>query len=668
MNPTARLFGWIVTFACLLVTSPGAAQSCFQRVGGVPGAYSQPPDWWSVGATPLGSATGSFVDDPRWQGATAFSHINDRGRFRGLIETVGAQKYLVASWRVKADASGNLDRLYFGFWDETSNSGNVFRIEKQIGGSATATAGVSHAGGGFSGRFFHRTSTAANTWTLNNTGGTIPPPLPDWLKNDTRVDVFCPGGTCDEWAIRMRIPLMAGADVTSDNPTGVKVTAGGVYRFWYQIQEESSVGTATLYGWPGGLDVAQEGNPPCGLTPPNCFPDPIPASGTTWFRIQEGGTCVGDISLDAANIYANTPGSIVVNLTGANHFHARPLNNLVSNQPGEAIKGTFRIANWGSALFSSPTWNAVCTDQLANAGTVTGGTGRWDIDCSYTVPDPCAFKPAGDPCGATAGTRNPDQCLLVDLGSAPSSGPYHFSPQSAWQNMLFIGASSIKKIADLDTRGAPPFPTPKPNRDLYVYVDVGNMPEKRNPQDPPVDPKAIQGAREKLAKLKIQLPQAGGIGRETAQAIARAFSEGAFSVEEVQALMPSYTAYVWYDTGRTMLGSGGTPLKLLESQPSFGMFVWHDGDLHGWRHKFEASTITELAPNYYKITAPTDGVVKATVTVGACEREGCKDLEQTPSPPPPPPPPPPGTPWWLLALVILLLLLILYLLFFRKKP
>ena len=42
------------------------------------------------------------------------------------------------------------------------------------------------------------------------------------------------------------------------------------------------------------------------------------------------------------------------------------------------------------------------------------------------------------------------------LASAPGGGPYFFSPQSAWQNMLFTGASRIVKTAVVDIKGLAP--------------------------------------------------------------------------------------------------------------------------------------------------------------------------------------------------------------------
>jgi len=102
-------------------------------------------------------------------------------------------------------------------------------------------------------------------------------------------------------------------------------------------------------------------------------------------------------------------------------------------------------------------------------------------------------------------------------------------------------------------------------------------------------------------------------------------------------------------------GSTGAPLKRLEPQPGFGLFLWHDGALTGWRNQFKGSTITELAPNYFRVSAPTGGTVKVQVTISACEKANCADLA----------PPPPRL--WLWLLLGLLLLLVIGFLIWKLK-
>lgn len=631
---TLRQKCMVVLVACLVLFVPlrVRAQICFQKVGGVPGAYGQPPDWWTAGSTPLGSATGRFIDDPRWQGASGYSHLGDSANFKVLVETEGSARFLVMAWHIRVDLPNSADRLYVGFWDEASAQGNIFRIDKAIT-TATPVSGASYGGhngtpsGGFSGQFYNRVATGA--WGLNYSGSPPPavPPLPTWLINDTRIDVFCPSGTCNEWALRMRIPIDPAADVTANDPTGVKITADGVFRFWYQIQAHSTTGTtwATAYDWPEHVSFASETNPPCMAAPPICFPDPTDAT-NPWNRVQDGasGTCQGDIGLLPGSIYANTPGSIQVNLSTPNTFHAQPTNFTTdaSGIAGDAIKANFRIANWGSAVGVSPDWLPICTDQVGATGTILP-TQKFDIQCSWSVPNPCDFKPAGDPCGASAGSRTPDQCLLVDLSSAAGNPPRYFSPQSAWQNMMFTGASRIVKSATLDIKALPAIPGGDPNRDLYVYVQTRNMPAKLAAENGRVGVQQLPpNAKDRLTQL--ELPKVGTIGSKDAARIAAAAKAGRLSFDEVQAIMPTYIAYVWHDSGKK-LKLGPNTYPLLEPQPSFGMFTWHDGNINGWRYGFEGRNITELSPNFYKVSVPENGAVRVSVLVTACQWPLCLD-------------------------------------------
>jgi hypothetical protein len=651
-------------FVCGLALSarPAHGQTrCFQNVGGVPGAYTQPPNWWDSGTSPLGSLTGRFVDDPRWRGATEYSHVGNAADFKVLVETTATGRNLVMSWHVRADpppASGtDSDRLYVGFWDDATAQGIAFRIEKAID-TATPVSGSSYDGhngtpsGAFVGRFFHKVG-ATGSWLLNNSGGSIVPPLPTWLKNDTRVDIFCPSGTCNEWAVRMHIPLRAPtdhtADVTLDDPTGVQITTGGTFRFWYQVQDDMHLGQTALYSWPEAASVAAEGNPPCTAIPPNCLPDPNDAT-TPWNLIQDGSTCNGDIGFEPGHIYANTMGSIQVNLSTPNVFHAQPTNFMSSAQPGTGIKATFRIANWGSAVGVSPDWLPICTDQVGTAGSVTPNH-QFDIACTWSVPNPCDFRPVGVGCGN--GSRTTDQCLLVDLAAASGGGPYLFSPASAYQNMMFTGASRVVKTAALDIKALPALAGGGPNRDLYVYVKTQNMPAKAGSDTPAVAVDVqSQAAREKLGG--IELPKTGAIGREVAGQIAAASQAGRLSFDEVQAVMPTYVAYVWHDTGKTIQSGAGTR-KVLASQPSFGMFTWHDGGLNGWRHTFEGQNVVEIGPSFYRISVPEGGSTTVTTRVTACEWPLCLDHEASP------------LMLWVIVIILLLILIVIVALAMRRR-
>jgi hypothetical protein len=407
------------------------------------------------------------------------------------------------------------------------------------------------------------------------------------------------------------------------------------------------MGFSPAYHWPEGLSAATES----GGAPPIQFPDP-----STWNLVDVSGPCNGEISLDASQIWANTSGSTTVNLSTPNNFHARPSNNIPAattpSLPGDSIKATFRLANWGSSIGASPAWQAICTDVVGSAGAVTSGS-PFDIVCGpWSVPDPCAFKPAGDPCGASAGSKNPDQCVLVDLAVANSGDPArYFSPQSAYHNMSFTGASKITKRATLDTRGLPPLSGGGPLRDLYVYIQTSNMPATIN-DTPPVPDRGTARPQmlERLQKLQIQLPASGAVGSKDAERIQAAVLAGQIDYDDVAQVMPSYHAYVWHDTGKTVAIEGGGSARVLEPQPSFGLFAWHDGDLKGWKHQLTAAGAVQIAPNLYKIAVAANSSVDATVEIEALECVGpfC------------------ALPLWFMILIVLALLLLVWLLVRRR--
>jgi hypothetical protein len=250
------------------------------RSGGS-GGTSQP----EAGAAGAGADAGNGESGAA--GATAGPCvIEDTASFyAGVTEDAGGS-FLELEIRVSSDPTGDHDVLYVGVWDDSSHSGNVLRLEKQIG-VATSAEGLSYTDLAYTGTRYVRTSSQNNTWGLNNVGGFTVPPLPGWLKTDARIIVACPQGDCTEWSVRLRMPVDANADVTADDPTGVKITSGGAYRLWYQVQESASINMSVFQGFPTGLPVAEDSmSATCDTIIPYCFPDPTDAT-NPWLRIAE---------------------------------------------------------------------------------------------------------------------------------------------------------------------------------------------------------------------------------------------------------------------------------------------------------------------------------------------------------------------------------------------
>jgi hypothetical protein len=640
------------------------AQVCFPPAGGVPGAGGGgPPDWWSAGAAPVGSTTSSFLDDPRWRGAASDDDL-EYERFQVIVDHEATTDYLVMSWEVNADATGAGDYLYFGLWDDTSGAGNVYRLTRNTA-TQTAVAGADFTtDNAYAGRIF-KSAGALGSVTWSGTAAGPPYPLPTWLTTDARVDVTCttpPSTGCDRWAFRVRAPIDPTANTTDATPTGLKITKTstgyGTFHFWYEIQDNTSLGTVSEYAMPSGLSTATE----AGGIPPIQFPDP-----TNWKQAQigSGSTCAGDILFDKSDVYVNSVGSTTLDLT-SNTFHATPLNNVpVATRPSipdGAITAKFRIANWGSAGFNSPEWLQTCTSTTGST-TIPSGS-PFDLSCVWSGFDSCPYKPTGDPCGAEAGTKDPHQCVLVDLG-LPSGSVDHFffSPQSVFQNMNFDVNSKLVRNATIDIQGLGPAPAGGTTRDVYLYVHTSNMPARIEPQPAPPPatndngqdkgrgkPIVIAPARERFPFL--ELPATGPIGTKDSARIQAAVQAGKLTFAQVEQLMPTYIVYVWTDSGKKVKTAAG-PQKILQAQPSFGLFLAHDGDLAGWTHQLTAAGAVQLAPNYFKISAPNNSKFGVTATIEPVGGGGAGPVG-------------PHLPRWLILLFLLLLLLLIFLRL-RKK-
>jgi len=227
---------------------------------------------------------------------------------------------------------------------------------------------------------------------------------------------------------------------------------------------------------------------------------------------------------------------------------------------------------------------------------------------------------------------------MAELSS--TAAPIQFSPSSAWNNFDFDHSSKLERKARIDIGSLGP-------RDVYVYLKTDNMPEKLPPEETPGTPPPRQPPNRELSAVAKERMgalaglQPGRVTEKDAQALAALVAAGRITYDDVAKVMPTYTAYVWRDDGKTANTKSG-PAKSLVSQPSFTLFVSHDGPLAGWKHAFGGvggATVTEVARNFYRI-----GVAAHTVEV----------LTSVDSVPPPNPPP-----FWLYIILGLLLLLLI---------
>lgn len=621
VGASARLVAW--GFG-LLVGLCGArafavAPTCFPvGGGGVPGQPGAPD--WTTGTSPY--------DDPRWIGSYGFGQ--GTVMFNALVEGSGATKTLLLRWHVTGDAGAALagDQIWVGFYDPTgTGSGTILQLTRD---ALVSTDGGASVGSAMSISAFTRSGGAA-FWSSAT--------VPAGISTGARMDAFCDTSgapiTCDEWIVRLRVPLTTAAGgIPLPDPFGM----------WYEVDvEHGNTGTTDEAKWPTGVINVDQ------TTAPVTFPDPVGAP--PWFSVTSaGGTCAAGVDIQPGDISVeNTDGTgTQIALTGVNKFHVKPINNTMTGYSPNAIQARLRIADWGSFVGDSPRWDTVPDPSCATAtgpavGTVGMGT-RFDLTCTWTLTagQQCDYgnTPAG--CMPDAlGSKDSHQCIIADLSS--TAVPVPFSTSSAWNNFNFDHSSKLERPARIDIGTLSP-------RDVYVYIATNNLPDKVEespapPSDQQVPGRALSAAaKERMGALAATLTP-GRVTEKEAVALRGLVASGRISYADVAKVMPTYTAYVWHDSGTTVKTKSGTA-KLLVPQPSFTLFVSHDGPLVGWKHAFSGlggAVVTELSHNYYRIGVGGTGQVQVLTSIEALEH-----LPRT------------GPPFWLILLGLLLFLILIW--------
>jgi hypothetical protein len=638
-----------------LVPAAIAQPMCFPTAGGVPG---QPgvPNWWN-------EAPPALTDDPRWRGCMQVGHNGDAAEARALYQIDGADKYLVLSWNVKSDpgfagdpgatpSTGTpFDAVFVGLYNEdtvtpANSKGLLIRAWRRA--TTSTTSGPS--GSAYDIKVKYLDSTTAGGWSDLTTA----PPVPIWMTTDGRLDTTCDGGappTCDKWVMRMRLKLNAAGTTSatgaSDPVDGIPV--GTTFKMFWDFQVENA-GLAAHYKWPTTLaDVDESAAPPT-------YPDV-----STWGQFQIGTSppCMSGISIASSQIdVVTTPPTGQphrISVSGSNVFHARPTNGSGASLGAGAIKAKFRVADWGSAVGDSPSWRTVpgC-DAATGTGASVGIGGQWDLNCNWSLSaeDKCAYDPANFTCTPSVASRHNHQCVLVELST--TSVPLYFSTASTYRNMDFVPASRFERDARVDIAGLAGLGGGATTRDVYLYVETRNMPATIDDK-PAEQPQGENGGEAPANRLnadfrkRLEIPEGRPIDAKTSERLQAAVAAGAITHDDVAKIMPTYIVHVWHDTGRKT--KTGTPI--IESQPSFGYFVSHDGDLTGWKHSIQGKGVT-LSPvpnsrNFYKLAVAEGGSAVVTTVIESVEKQTT------------PPPVPPKIPWWVWLVFVLILIIVIYL-------
>jgi hypothetical protein len=549
---------------------------CIPPATGVFG-NATPPDWWDT--IPPQAIYAHHLDDPRWVGAGVITYgdgTSTQADFRALHDNANANLFL--SWRIflAPAANANQNTLYVGL-DRAGGAGPmVISISLPTLVPSEDVAGA----------------TTANV--LNNDGSLGAAVALPWLAN-TRVWINNP--TANSFAVQMQVPVSALS------------VAGSNFNMWYEVLIGTPSAPQFPFAWPRTSFLG----PPSQLGQIATFP--VPATPGAWdaFRLSTGPAdpnCTGSgVSLDINQIGTTNSPSYQVKYSTTlpkpvNTFFARATNNSGGTINAGELHARFRLANWGSmpgdesgadpnALWATipggddiPNANAISNGTTANAG--NDNHFDWTLSNAEIVP----FQ---------NGTRSSDNCLLVELTSTTG---LTFTNNSIRRNMSFVSASKFVHRAEISIKGLTPI-SPL-GRDVYLLIDTANMPERVTTTPPPPPPGILDNP----------LGLANGQQMTPAQYEAAA-AAGQITQAQLDATVPTYRVHVFYDSGKVINGH-----PILIPQSGFGYRVIHDGDLLGWAHQTvgEDTTLTEIAPNFYKIShVPNDGVVHVITTIEARE-------------------------------------------------
>jgi len=580
---------------------------------GVPGFYNQAPNWWDTTQTtpPQWNTldTTGVPDDPRWNGALRLNWnagTLDVAVLRAIHDTAA----LYFSFVVTADPSleENQDGFYFGLQGPGSPPFSAPAYVFQIVAFSSDSANLTDQPFPLPTMW----TDAGGTWTqaaqppawLNPASQAQPStPVPrSWLT------LSGPTSTNNQWAVNVRVPLILSEGVPEQTIDDTGIYLGYpitdlTFQFWCEFNVVMPSGVSP-FAMPDGVEVTTDQT-----TLQNVFPDP-----STWATATTGAGTTGGISFGAADIGCNYNATdsteIGASLTAdtVNPLYVR-FDNTGTPVVAGAIDASFRLANYGTqGLFSESagSWQEIdaASPPKTNASPVpTGGTGA--IDYSWTLPKAGPVVPnATQYLGASAIYDSNDNCMLVTLSEDPSSSqspPLVFLNDTAYNNMHISDASVVEQKVGFDVRGLEAYAVGN-HVSVYVYEERNNLPTD------------IPGGTTSSATEFNRIFGIGGQPVDIAAAVPRA----TVSWEDAATMVPTLAYHVFVGTNQKVQ-VGNQALEILKPMTSFGTFIRHDGPLYGWDVNLSLAGLTELAPNWYRVSVPKGGKLVGTTQVRAWE-------------------------------------------------
>ncbi len=645
---------WALLLVCAGRTAYAQTDpTCVPPASGVPYLNGQPPRWRDDGS---GEPIITRFEDPRWRGAVSHEDASGHVGFRALYDETGQEIYL--SWQVRLDIGGlnvNEDELLFGIKAGVGADSTALAIKFTITDPSSGANDAQDTG------YDIAVSRALKSGGVWSSYSAVPDSdEPAWIAENTRVWTEWSGSGAAFWAFQTVVRKSSNPDV------GLNIGDG--FALWYSYLVSSSV--VDQYHWPSERPD---------LATPEYQPIPQGDEADHWGELAlvtapAGTTCAGDVALARNKVGTLNPiDSEIrfehpsVNPAGnniENVFFARPKNI----RPGDgaplfagAIEARFFIANWGSVATTD--WNDPNVwKEITEAGPPVSMADiipddEGEIQSTWTVPadERCLYLPETDPDRCEPG-RRPHQCMLVVLSGkcvcadgttncaecdpANDPPPLIFRNQSIYRNMDFESASVLRRDADVSVVGLTPLADDRPDRDVYLYVETRNMPAEVESDWTIRDSSVVIGGytiplsegdsvvrlnRDTLVGPDTVIIAGGDTvfmpGRRQgnrSRAIRRALERGPLNSEQVDAVMPTFRVHAYHATGDT-LTRNGVSRPIVHAQTSFGYWVDHTGRLKGWRYRVDGARLERIAPDFYKLAVPNNGVAVITTEIRAVQ-------------------------------------------------
>lgn len=623
------LAGSLLFATTSLVAGVSRADECILGPISLPGLPG-PPSW--NGAEDADDWRAQ-LHDPRWAGGPLRSFgtgcassatcpsvgADDDARFR----VIRSGNFLYVSFQALADSTLTVqDKVYFGY--TRGAAGRVVAVIPDSAGAWVATPATPHDTvlpklNRTAYVSYYETTDASATdpsWTRTNA-------IPSWVS-DVVTWTGSPGVT---WAVTFKVDISG---------------AGAAFKVVYGMLQRLPSSSVLRFGTPDSVPQADSVN----------GDSIVPKSSGDWASVTSS-ACSTGITLDRYKVGVDASGTLTnhiqacngstVSCPKTNTFQVQPENVPSAAQSTHGVRARIRIADWGSTVDDRKfaPWKPIAADvedvfvqaTLPSTWAWTSG-GAAPITRYTCVAASDSYCPELQTTGAAA-----HQCMLVELGSPPGLGAeLSFQNAAVYRNMEFQNLSTLDEAATITIEGLQQATGQAKDRDVYLYVQTVNMPgeqtepiwlpsqsmaEARDFAEGPLTLPAQQPQQKPLPRKDGQAPKPDGPSTQTLEPTAEEGISPALSGHQVLLdTWPTYLVHVYYDTGETMTLDGQTQ-HVLRAMVPFGYFLNHDGPFYGFAHAIsglDGVSLTEIAPNFYRVRIKNEGKIRIRNTITALER------------------------------------------------